>query len=536
MKHINIVTLFLLLVACTQTATPEPQVAVITRLLTATPQVVIVTTTPEPANTTTLVPTPTATSTPTPTPMPTMTPTPTPVPSPMPIPTGVPVVSVTVRPENPGLTIAPDFVGLSFEAPVLTQGLFDNTNSSLIRLLGNLGTGTMRFGAGALEFTYWSPTTRTTFPKSKATIIREDLDRLFALAKDINWRVILGLNLGQYDPEMFADEASYAVTKGGSSLLALQIGNEPDLFASQGHRPSQWNYDNFRAEFNAYTRAIRAYTPNAPIAGPTTCCETNWFTRFLVDEGPNLVFATHHNYRMCNDPKYPPDSPWFPSIENLLSKSLIQRIVDSINLYVRPAQARNIPLQISETNSVCLGGKSGVSDVFASALWGADYMFTLAELGVRGVNLHSYRLRCGGGYNPICERGKSFYAEPLYYGILLFSRAGKGRIVPVGINSPVNVTAHATLGDDGKLRVTLINKDAKQIVATQIATSQPYTKASAMRLLGPSPDARSGITFGGRAVKEDGSWSPGAAEPLIRSGDMFLIAVPAASAVVVTFE
>jgi hypothetical protein len=57
-----------------------------------------------------------------------------------------------------------------------------------------------------------------------------------------------------------------------------------------------------------------------------------------------------------------------------------------------------------------------------------------------------------------------------------------------------------------------------------------------MRLLAPSLESRTEITFAGRAVNDDGSWNAGAAEPVVQIGDLFLLAVPPASAVVVTLE
>lgn len=70
MKHVKLVNLFLLLVACAQTPTPEPQTTVVTRTITTTPQIVIATPTPEPTNTITVTPIPIATPTVTPTPQP----------------------------------------------------------------------------------------------------------------------------------------------------------------------------------------------------------------------------------------------------------------------------------------------------------------------------------------------------------------------------------------------------------------------------------------------------------------------------------
>ena len=540
MKHIAFTMLLVLffLVACQPAPTPTPVPPSVTPTLMPTATATLM-----PTATATLTPTPAATNTPTVTATPTL--------APMPIAAGAPVVNVVVHPENPGRTIAPDFVGMSYEAIDLASGVFDSKNATFLRLLQNLGPGTFRFGGNEVEYTYWSSTTRTTFPNAHATVIGSDLDNMFAFAGQANWRVILGLNLGHYDPEGFADEAQYAAAKGGNTLLAFEIGNEPDIYVGSGTglRPASWGYNNYRTEFEAYVRAIRTRVPNAKIAGPAfstlnppawgTDVNVDWYSRFLKDEAPQVVLATHHFYPMGNKPaQVPPGHASYPTIDNMLSVALMQSTLRGLDKSIQLTQAQNLPLQLGESNDVFGGGKPDVSDVFASALWGVDYMFSTAEHGVRGVNFHTARKwGCDeGSYNPICTNGSTYAPMPLYYGMLLFANAGKGRVVPVEMNASVNIVAHATLGDDGKLRVTLVNKTRTQAVAAQIKLGKPYATASALRLLAPALDAKTGGTFGGRAVNPDGTWVPGAAEPVVQNGDGFIIAVPAGSAVVVILE
>ena len=65
---------------------------------------------------------------------------------------------------------------------------------------------------------------------------------------------------------------------------------------------------------------------------------------------------------------------------------------------------------MTEGNSCYRGGKPGMSDAFAAALWAADYMLELASLGCAGVNLHggaSAFLTAGlGGHTPGLDSAK----------------------------------------------------------------------------------------------------------------------------------
>lgn len=55
---------------------------------------------------------------------------------------------------------------------------------------------------------------------------------------------------------------------------------------------------------------------------------------------------------------------------------------------VAAADAARTPLVLGETNSVSCGGRSGVSDTFGAALWGADYVLLAASLGLPRVYFH----------------------------------------------------------------------------------------------------------------------------------------------------
>ncbi len=448
---------------------------------------------------------------------------------------GPPVASVVVHSQKPGRAIPSNFLGFSYEAPVLAHDYFSARNAAYIRLLDNLGKGVLRFGGNSVEFTDWAEHGEPQPAWAHATLTPKDLNRLFALSRKIDWPVMLGLNLGHYDPDLFAQEGAYAVRHGGHMLLSLEIGNEPDAFMHNGLRPQNWGYADFHREFQAYVRAVRALAPNAPFSGPTTCCKEGlgWFPEFLAAEHENLVLATHHIYPMGAVPTIPPTSPEYASISNMLSPQLMSRVAAEVRQLVADAKPYHLPLRIAETNSAWHGGRNGVSNVLAAALWGADYSFTLAENGAVGLNFHG-AFACRG-YTAICINNGHYHAQPLYYGMLLFRSALPGRLVPVTVDAPGNLTAYGVLHPDKTLSVVLINKDEKKTMKVEIAAA-PYRQASALRLAGPSPSATSGITFGGKAVSADGNWSPGPGEPVPDSKGKFSITLPAASAAEITFR
>jgi hypothetical protein len=102
------------------------------------------------------------------------------------------------------------------------------------------------------------------------------------------------------------------------------------------------------------------------------------------------------------------------------------------------------------------------------------------------------------------------------------------------VKCAANVTAHATLGADGKVRILLTNKDLSKGVVANLATGR--TQGSVVRLLAPSSDAKTGITFAGAAADAAGKWTAKASEPIGGSGNAVTLALPAGSAAVVTLD
>jgi len=460
---------------------------------------------------------------------------------------------VVIHPDKPGAEIPADFLGFSNEKKILSRDCFDPTNTALIHLFRNLGPGVLRIGGHAVESTFWSRNeTNAIIPMADKRPYEKDapvtigplsVDNLFAFAKASGWRVIYGLNLGAFKPDMAADEADYAMRAGGSRLLAFEVGNEPNLFHTNARkkdkdakdlnltnlRPDGYSYAQYRDEIETYYRAILARLPHAPLTGPATTKTCSWVPDFLRDFKNRIVLVTSHGYPLSAKDE-DPQSARFASIENLLRVNIEEDWLPKL----KAAKAAGLPWRLGEFNSASGGGKHGLSDVFASALWGTDFIFKLAEQGGAGVNFHGGFTP--GRYSPIYFLDNGYHAAPIYYSMLLFHQAAQGRLVPVECQTAANFTAHAVLGDDHKLRVVLINKDLTNSVTASIVAGLTGTKAELIRLSAPSVTSADGVTLSGSAVAEDGSWTPQPGESVPCASGRCEASLPAASAALLTIE
>jgi uncharacterized protein (TIGR03437 family) len=443
-------------------------------------------------------------------------------------------VTVAAHPESPGIAIPRDFIGLSFESGSLTTvSGFPAENPVLQRMVAQVGPGLLRFGGNSVDqLTSWMRGQRT--PSTPTSVITSsDADRAFAFARAVGWRVLFSLNLGHGDPATDADEADYVYGSASDVLSGFEIGNEPDLFHSNGLRPATYTINDYMAEWQTYANAIRARVPAAVLTGSAAAGSiTTWTTTFASQLGSRIALLTQHLYPLAPT-SVNPNASNVASIPHILGSAARQTEDTDGSQLQQIAQGQRIPWRMAETNSCYNGGETGVSNVFASALWGVDYMFTLAGRNAAGVNFH------GGGtgtYTPIAVTTTQATARPLYYALLLFRAAARGRVVPVTVSTTsVNLTAYGALDDDGTLRVTVINKDMTQDAAVSVAPGAGYTTALAMRLAAPAVDSTTGVTLGGASVQADGSWLPAQLENVPASGGAFATTVPAASAVLAVF-
>jgi hypothetical protein len=375
------------------------------------------------------------------------------------------------------------------------------------------------------------------------------IDALTGFLEETGWTVIYGLNFGNSTPERAATEAAYVQRKLGSRLRFFQIGNEPDLYQkpTNGTRPPGWGFDDYAREWLAFADAVSARVPEARFGGPDTAASSDWVIRFGDEVAPKLgkrlVALSGHYYA-----EGPPNDPSVTT-QRLLAGD--PKVAQSARAIVRVADAHKLVYRMSEGNSCYRGGKPGMSNAFASSLWAADYLLTLASQGCAGINLHggdSRFLSAGlgdhnpglevaghtrlsapnGFYTPIAtEQGKIAEARPVYYGMLLAEQFAGAAMLSLDPAESGMLKAYAA-EKNGKTLIALVNKasiDTEVLFTADI----PFHHAAQWRLTGPALDATHGIEFGGAVVSSDGTWNPRGGPLPVRNGALH-IAVPAASA------
>jgi hypothetical protein len=456
--------------------------------------------------------------------------------NPQPVPAGpLTPASLTVTPTAIG-SIGPAFAGLSYEKSKLYGPLFTASNSDLIGLFMRLGPSVLRVGGNSVDRNVWTPTGPG---QTAGQIAPSDVNSLAAFVKAAGWQCLYGINLGgaatgATTPALAAAEVAYAAQQFGSSLLGIEIGNEPDLYGDPGNYfAGNWSLAQFLALWGQFRAAILASTPSVPITGPADAGnELTWTVPFgeTVTKS-EITLLTQHYYRANGQ---------LPTSTAAYLITPDPTLIANLAILEPGAQTIGVPYRMSECNSFYNGGSSGVSDSYASSLWVIDYLFNCVQGGGVGVNFHGGG--DGPGYTPIADSdGSVVEARPEFYGILLFTLAGQGTLYNTQISAgSLNVTAYAVQTSSGSLNLIVVNKDSTQNL--QLSAQLPQSASSAILLAmtqlssgatAPDLSATSGVTIQGASVNLDGTFAPSAAYTLSPSGSQPTCYVPALSAVLI---
>ena len=417
-------------------------------------------------------------------------------------------VTLAIPAEANGPHMPVDFVGLSYEVQQLTDpSFFSAQNTGLIRECGALSPhGVLRLGGNTSEFGYWKPTPESQEPEHPQTrevvgepkpqyyaVMAEAVRNLAEFLKATGWTCLYGIGMGTNTPERAAAEAEFVAKTLGPRLQYFQIGNEVDLFDRHLRDPKTWSPKTYLDEWLTLARAIEARVPGAQFGMPDVAGKVEWLTEVAalwpsIQNPPHVTTLTHHYY--FGGPATNPEV----NIPNLLKPATMARVQHTADVATAAAEKVGARVRMTEGNTCYRGGKPGVSDVFAAALWAADYALLLASNNYSGVNLHGgtgksvansvggflpgdVLLKDAGAtpeqiashphpfYTPIATFGSEYRMMPVAYGLKFAGALSGATLMKADLTQAlqatgVDATAYAAKLPSGETAVIVLNKDA----------------------------------------------------------------------------
>jgi hypothetical protein len=458
-----------------------------------------------------------------------------------------PLAILRVDTSRPGNEFAPGAVGLSTEAWELGSGRLSAGHADLARLMWLLGPSVLRIGGGSVDSSWWTSTGEPPPPWATNTVTPADLSALRGLLRAAGWRVLLGVDLGHFEPARVADEARYAKEILGRSLLGIEIGNEPNGYSDKNRkvilRPSTYGVGEYVREAEAYVQALSVATPGLAVYGPALS-QTRWLIQMGASASMFTEITQHYYPTVTCSGGLSDVTVQQPTVTELLSPAVRQQEDETLNTLTEVRALTGRPIRIGETGNGPCDGHSSASPTYTSALWALDWALRAASSGVQGLNFHGHLGVCGShNQSPICApsneaaQAGDVIAQPEYYGLLAARQLEGGKFVPTRLIAPgplPNLTTWATVAPGGTVRIAIDNLATSGLSQPVSIPMSGYT-ATEEPLAGPSVEARSDVALGGAPVTGNGQWRSKPAM-LSDSGHSFRVILRPASAVIVTLR
>jgi hypothetical protein len=478
----------------------------------------------------------------------------------MPASAASPLVRAKVDPSAKSTRIARHFLGISAEYRGLLRVLGHpqvGVNPVLAQLLANLSTAGqgapgLRIGGSTADSAWWNPGALERPNGLEIDLGPYARDAIAGFEHATRAPLILGVNLAAGRVTYARDWASALLDRlPRGTLEALEVGNEPDVYATgrpfgtlPRTRPKGYSWRTYMHELKPFTRALHRLHGHPLVAGPATCCGP-WerhAARIVRSQRGRLGLLTFHAYATSTCPEAPAADRL--TTARLLGDATLRRAVARLAIIRAQAAKARRPVRISSTNAASCGGRTGITDTFASSLWMTDWLFLMAAQGFEGVNIQT-----GGNDTPFIfgYAGDHFVgnAAPSYYGMLLFARAiaDHARLL-VGTTLSARARGHApvhvwaTADRHQRVRVVVVNKDRRRAGRAVITVRGSDHSGTLQRLTAPTTVAKTDITLGGLAIRErttDGRLvGTPAGERIRRAGHTYRFWMPPASAALLT--
>jgi len=310
-----------------------------------------------------------------------------------------------------GVTMAP--VGLSLEYPVIVSDLGTGPcpPGALTSELLRLGSPPIELAGVSQDFTApaeAAPVSPSSWEGlSTYTLPASFWSQLHCLLSATHDPLTVGLNarigLPSWAAQMVAGAQS-AATNG----LSFSLGNEPDLYELPDYasldkpQPGEEAIDVHR--YLQVAESLKPELAGEPVIGPEISGPHNWeasLPHVIQALGAATVGVHAYPLSVCLTPRA-------ATIGGLLDPS-IGNEPESFSWVVADATAAGVPAIISEANSVSCGGKAGVSDSPAAAVWAVRFVLAALKTGFREVRFHF----SGDPYDPFVMHGSELLERPL---------------------------------------------------------------------------------------------------------------------------
>ncbi|KAF8485871.1 hypothetical protein DFH94DRAFT_708576 [Russula ochroleuca] len=438
------------------------------------------------------------------------------------------------------------------------NAFFLNTLNNLKQLTGE--PARIRIGADSEDRTNFNPSVQLSesefpaistilpYPEATENVVGANF-YLLASKLPPGTQVTWGVNFGQNNITAAFLEAtaivnaftSAAFRESNITLEAIEIGNEADLYTSNGARNSSFNVQQYVSQWTTFANNVTAAAnhilgTNVPLQGAAFAGSSHSSTAGFSPQaifqngilsspaGSQIKLISQHHYSgsFCTGTN--------GILQDLMSKANIRGNLTSYSADIAAVRQKGLTYVFGETNSIACHGAPGVSNTAGAALWGLDYALFAGQLGITRLYFHQ-----GIGYkynfiqpatltNSILDgstlsQALSPHIQPLYYAAVVATEAigpsGSTTIVELTLNN-AQISGYAVLEGNVLVRAVFINLNAfttgtrgsVHLTLDFFGYGKQPVSFVVKRLFIPTANATQGVTWGGQTYEtQDGKVS-----------------------------
>ncbi|KAJ3724138.1 glycoside hydrolase family 79 protein [Lentinula guzmanii] len=418
-------------------------------------------------------------------------------------------------------------------------------------------------GLNLAELSFSPPSAATPYPEASSVIVGE---AFYLAAQNL-------LPAAFLEAGAIADAFNSFPASSRLVLDTIEIGNEADLYTSNGGRPANFTIVQYVPQWTSFASNVSATVPigantitkfwGGAFAGSDH--STNGFSPQGLFNNGILATAPGMLIDTISQHVYSGSGLGCGSIgaciQDMMSKNFIRGNLSQFIPDIATTKAQNLTYVLGETNSYFNHGSANVSDSAGAALWALDYAFFASSLGIERLYFHE-----GVGYkynfiqpvtlNTSINDGTPLpeplppHIQPAYYGAIVaaeaIGKAGGTSVSELSLDSDT-MSGYAFYSNEGQLSKALFinsegfftssgtNRTSIHLDLDFTGTGQSPSRMTVKRLEIGHADDTSGLTWGGQTYETSDALVSGMLSvETINIGDG--LDIPATQAILVTFD
>ncbi len=277
-----------------------------------------------------------------------------------------------------------------------------------------------------------------------------------------------------------------------SAGLDFSIGNEPDHYYLPNYlaltKPQAGEEAKAVGLYLQIAARLRPALGSLPLIGPELAIPVRWqasLPRVISTLHPQTVGVHAYPLTVCRSPRE-------ATIHGLLAAS-IGNAPRRLAWVVSDARAAGVPAVVSEANSVSCGGKAGVSDSPAAAVWAVRFLLAALETGFQEVRFHL----SGNPYDPFYLRGGEVVRRPIEGALVSLQQWLEPGATLRRVQVPGGLVGATVAAPGTESLLILDNQSPKPVSlvlrgAGGVRAVQGFSPNAARAALGPAPGGGAG--------------------------------------------